>query len=1700
MNKKLKIIISVILFFVTIVITTSSFAGVNVPRTAHYDKWTGRKQFFAYKEEDPTKDDEGKPAKWATICAEKMGALRFTPSGFNISEYPVDGGYSTTIHEDCLKKSSSVGQEFLKAEKDLKQTVLNKINNLSGAWASAVRIGDYFDYYDGGYNVQKESENLINGIIGVSDPFCVTATYKPSGQAVVNTNDLVSYILSSGSYAHPTAFGLKQGNYNESTVSTRNDVDAGLIQGALWNTNGSQFNVGKQQNYGGTIKELYNEANEYQNYYNTNLKNGYNANFIDESSAKVIVDQETGKYTIGPYKVQYPDNTKFSYIQEIYLKNQKGEEINTRPRVICNSGNYPVSGESFFLEFNAQESGNPTKVSVVVEFAYLYNTTSKYQKYEAEDQPIYQLVGKRITKHTVQRCKRGYETKRVWDEETEQMIDVPDYDKPIYGDCDVYEYSGKIEVKKVGTYDSQVLVEVLDVSREWKEASIKTSSSLDLRMKLGGRVFEDSNSGKISDVDGIYKTKKDKPMPNVQVSLYNLNGLHIGSTITDKNGNYEFTNLDAMSKYYVKFTYNGQYYEPTKYSGTNTWGTSEWKNNSNGVDKINERMEFNKRFQTIESSPQNYKSTTGQYNETYSKKELLGYTLNELGEYVKTKTPVIDEFGNLILESSNDAELVKKIQFVKDCLMNSYTYNQEQNKMDLYPVVNQFIISDTGILDRSLLGGQTLLYDDAQHINQGLSKRHEVDLALIKDVEKVTLEINGQTHTYNYDNLDKSRCTTHNWEGKNQDIQVVYNMELGRNVKLCRKCIENLNKNNIDVRTLPADDVCEIEQLWDIDMRLSDAKYYNTEYTRELYKSDYLYNVENVYGNYADYGKTKDDELKVYITYKLMIYNHSMSINTKVEEIVDYYDDDLRYVPNRSYITIGSSQEHLPVDANYNANTEASTSKYAQTMTKVNGYRDLYIQGLDDRYLLSEETAYVYLTFEVEKENNGLVKLDQDIYVENGQIVYKDRQTGKENIAEINGYTTRYADGVQIPNIGDVSQIGYIAGIIDRDSKPGNIKAEYITNKNYEKFEDDTDEAPNISIKLYQDDDKNARVISGVVWEDERTKTNEALKTTTGDGKRSDEETLINGVTVQLVELMDNGTEYVWREFGDNTGNGGGINTIGKGTGSGTRETETPIINAKVGEINLIKDYDFGENKEGAYAFKSFAPGKYVIRFIYGDTTRTVTPESFALGGLNKKSYNGQDYKSTAYQSEVTTNAQPYHWYRVTGIDKGNVTGTRTIATVPTYDKNQCSQNETVVRNGTTNGYLHDIKTLEQYANVSDAKDIASSRETVNSYSAINVTNYIAEVLASHKEDYNTMNDRSQLLGELMKNTKMTSETGLMVIEFEKVATNSDGNYKDNTYHIANIDLGLEERPKAQLAVDKEVTNVKLTLADGSILFDAKDTATNVLWRDHKKYDTAYTNKYFMDPDKFGNIENIRNENASKFGLIQLSMDEELMHGATMEVTYQINVTNVGEVDYKDNKFYYTGDGVLNNNSIVTTSANQVIDYVANNLQFNKSNNNNWNTIKDVNIFNEQNTNASLVHANLKTELEKYNTIITTESLNKALKPAILGNGESTTSTPLVLTQLITTENDTDDLTYENIVEIVKTSNTVGRRMEYSVVGNQNPSEEPEELDSDKAEVVKILPPFGNAGIYIIIAIITIAAVGVIITGIIFIKKKVLTK
>lgn len=83
------------------------------------------------------------------------------------------------------------------------------------------------------------------------------------------------------------------------------------------------------------------------------------------------------------------------------------------------------------------------------------------------------------------------------------------------------------------------------------------------------------------------------------------------------------------------------------------------------------------------------------------------------------------------------------------------------------------------------------------------------------------------------------------------------------------------------------------------------------------------------------------------------------------------------------------------------------------------------------------------------------------------------------NYAEINGYKTYYTDGTVLPN--DIKKSSQDpAGIIDMNSTPGNLRLADITGNKYEKnFENDTDRAKGLQIKIDENAERKIMVRFG---------------------------------------------------------------------------------------------------------------------------------------------------------------------------------------------------------------------------------------------------------------------------------------------------------------------------------------------------------------------------------------------------------------------------------------------------------------------------------------------------------------------------------------------------------------------------------------------------------------------------------------------
>ena len=1620
--------------------------------------------------------------------------------------------------------------------------------------------------------------------------------YKQVGSTYTETNTKLAFVLTTMENAYSGVTGSIRNRYSLSDIQTAHwevaDRD-GIIPDATRNNHETPNG-----------RTLFERAKSYENFVNTyinsdeykaqihGIKNDSyasgtktgkqdeeNTNEVGNDSqaeAQVIVNQATKSYIVGPLSITYPYYEDISYIKAIYLVTDKGTDNektlvydeNTDDFEIefigaTKSGSnglkkkYPASGAKFYIKFSAEKTNYPKTLNLYTDLEYLEKTTASFNILDTKAN-VYQYIGyiAKSGEHAM-RVAYGCGSMEYTYKFTTPCVHLF-LGIPVHG-VDTYYMAGIATITNGGAVIAQPFVQMskypvrslkaqqlrvaLDGSRTYNVYTATVSGKPDsekpdtpdtpdddidipinLTFELGGRVWVDGTVGKENDYDGLFNKQTDTPMSNVKVSLYQVSGLDgnqsgkfIAATTTDNNGEYLFQNQNAMYQYYVKFTYNGQYYQPTVYNVNRQ--DSNWDNTSKGLDILKERDTFNASFREIGSAPKNT-VTTSNPSEMHTRDEL-------------EKAGTIDKFGNINGEVSSNGERKSQDEYVNQSMMDAYTCNGTSTK-DLYPGFQVFVTED--FLNAKSNTAQILKFVAAQkietlyknpdvmhHINLGLVLREQLDLALRKDVYKATLEINGKTQVYKYNKR------------------------------------ENLETDAAG------------NSYWEIKTRISDG-YYSYDYSRELYREDYDYKVNNyqIVDNTTtldNLGLSEDSELKVYVTYKFTIRNRSENIAAAVTEVVDYYDADYTYVQDRSYLGDNAGNKIGNVYLK-------DASRYGvETQTTIAGYKNLYITGdqsysnaandtvTSNMFPLSDpdsnKDVFFYVTFMVNKDAARNILLDEDAASGTANGV------GKENIAEINGYKSYYGQKAKAPNTGNSQtqqeyKTGDIAGIADCNSTPGNLNPTDVPKDGvikYENFENDTDKAPNIRIILNRD---NLRTVEGTVFEDTRNVDEQNARV--GDGLK-DNETGINGVRVQLVELRkgnDGKTyEYIWKEVI-----------------SGNTDSTTPIIN----NSGLVPNYTIDTaNADGKYKFTSFAPGNYIVRFIYGSGESTVlgtTYTNYNTGNeeenpvtnlyasqegynkktagsgysasavnieLNKNSYNGQDYKSTSYQVGVnngsgayTNNTTGLYQYNFSEADQGQYSDAKDIM----------NKNENVINIAPNADYLVNCN---------------NARKNVEAYSNGDMTNHLAEILASYESipEYNgtqyTAEEMKNLLNEFMNNTYMVAESGTIDVNFEynrtgneDNVTNTSGTGHDNIggnnyemaghYVLENLDLGLVQRPKAQLKVTKQITNVKLTLANNSTLFDASARATNVLWVDHKAHGQDTDNVYSTDKNYNNSLmlNPVVRQNSTNKGKVQLTMDEELMHGSTLQITYAITVANVGEVDYNEEQFYYTGK-VADTSTIVKTDPRVLVDYVGtqvhdyssnddntstrNNLQFNKAQNPDWNTISSADLLNN-----GLLNTRLTDNVNKYTDghIITTTAASKGLIPVIadqsnvkdkianafksdplhaletVNSTQSVSGVQLILTQMITQDSSSDDRVYNNMTELVTTQNTVGRKMSYSVVGNQDPTMEPREIDADDSQEVVILPPFGNTHLFYVLggAIALILITGITITLVVLKKRK----
>lgn len=1225
------------------------------------------------------------------------------------------------------------------------------------------------------------------------------------------------------------------------------------------------------------------------------------------------------------------------------------------------------------------------------------------------------------------------------------------------------------------------------------EISIVISNQKDIPLiSIGGNVWEDAKTGKASLGDGINSTTNnvDKNLENIKVSLYtedmklaelmpddSVTNIYnrINPTLTDANGNYKFEGVDESKKYYVVFEYDGQVYMPTEYlakgisgdtiqnynsveemlgeltnigtgrdngnsgstggkntgtgtntgSGKNTQTNTEWfekwKANSKaseletntGKNTIEGRQTFNNRFAEIGASPKNYisKNTLG----------ISTYLVEEEGIYYNKSYTRLELMGYTLKKTSKGVAYVQdKIQLVDGYKYNQYGTLDYDDNGAITSEWSEGLISQK-IKEFIVANGHYPNEAEKVRIYRSIVGDMNDDeawnkLQFIEDCKMSALTKSPFNSGIEYYPTNKNATF-------GTDLLTNYvNLGLWRrqefNAQLTKDVVEVTTTSNGNSLTTPFNSK---------EKALYYIKDYMNDYTNAIKENNGKINLAKQYA---------DSQQGIYINRLNAQYYYNKYYDRPIKQS-EYMGQRNLEVEIKYRITVYNLSQSLETQitevvdyyddslqltsAVVNTNgknisndksSAVSESIYGQVTEKsFPGFNKVYIR-LQNKQLATGEGITIDLTYKVKR----MALQGFEGYINIGE---------KTNIAEINGYKTYYSANTSTPNrhgaiIGNNTTV---AGLVDVNSTPGNLETiEEITN-GVINFEDDSDKTT-ATLTITDDPtppdpdtppDPNTPIDSTNIISGCVWEDAKTGKASLGNGIRDSGEKRIAGVKVALCTREDKINDQ--------------LSTGEKQVDWIQRYNEK---NYNKYTYKVVKEETTDQN--GEYSFKDVKKGDYYVLFGYGLDDATIltnnkeneTNKILGKTGSNTKSYNGQDYKSTIFQANLEN-------------------GEYDLEEIKEYDKN-----------------LND-----KY--VSDAIDDWDRVKEVNEYSKIQ-TNHIAEVLASPTKVPTYLGEQygSDLMGRLVD--ELTTNTWKIAKTPKIEVTEVKGGER-----IPNVDLGLVERPITQLQITNNVENVKVTLSDGSIVFDATQTAEatkNVIWKSNRIATKGITG-----------------------GFIQLYLDEELMYGATIQITYkmQINEKNDDYVEYEGLEYY--AKGRTNSGIKVESKAKKLVCYIPNKMQFNKTQSGDWNSITDINEIipaeekDGENINNNLVNYRLKDTISSQSNTISKIEANNI-------NNEYLNHNMLTISQLITKEGAQGG--YECKVEIVELENAVGRRMETSIVGNFNPANNPVENDEAKAEDVAVMPPFGIGQVFYYILTIVIA--GMLVVGIIFIKKKVLVK
>lgn len=759
-------------------------------------------------------------------------------------------------------------------------------------------------------------------------------------------------------------------------------------------------------------------------------------------------------------------------------------------------------------------------------------------------------------------------------------------------------------------------------------------------------------------------------------------------------------------------------------------------------------------------------------------------------------------------------------------------------------------------------------------------------------------------------------------------------------------------------------------------------------FTQPIYPSDIRYNSS---GNIED-----KDKYKVYVIYKISVHN------SQPAEVRDFAG---KYVYNEQALELKSLVN------NYNQQTDDGLGINKYVLDTESYVKD--IDGANDsQFKCWKANSDNQATFDVNNQNSAF---KDGIAPEETKSTYiQFRVTDEALNTLVRNDLTRDETKKFFKCASDIKTEAWHK-YLRNDSYWEAGGSEYTKeNIHYSVTKEKTARALFIKLKLH-----DTRIISGTVFEDQRTEDSKDKNTRVGDGKFN--EGIEKKLSDVIVSLVDSKGKVV------NTYNDDIVQVDDK-----KWSAKTSLAITKVKE-------------DGTYSIPGVVPGTYYLQFDYGD------------GNVEYKDLDGKNIEEKdndgkiIFSSSENVLAESEKPKIETKIQDSNVSiktkdYKSTILTGPAKDAGEYWFIENI--DGKTNNVA------------TDTDDIIKIR--TNNDKEMNHT-YIAD------------NGKNVL----------TARTPEIKLNFEYVAnkeTAINAVTKLNT-NLTGMCFGIIERPKTDMTLNKEISNVKLTLQNGTTMINGNPALASV---------SAFLSNLTSGDGK-NEVKNAK-----------IETDLEKIYGSELEVTYKLTVTNKSEVDYATEKYYKYGTET--EDDLVKTKPSKVMDYISEDSKY-ASFNGEEVTKKLEDLF-ESDSNeiaaGSGKEINDKNITTTYFDTETAECGKKLNKLLIVSNTELTPEakdeekskeiyTVVVKKQI---NNLSENINLESFAEIIGLKNKTGVTQSISTPGNYKPSyseTNTNDKDQDRANV-SVVPSTGkdkSYTIYIIAGTILIVIAG----GIILIKK-----